>query len=248
MSAVSDYIFQSLNFRMMKDFTSCDIDRYTVFGKYLHFDISNPNKLFTPLFLVQKTTDLIKRGGYNNINVLLPEIYSSTKCKTTRKLLSTFASLSPNWLNKCIVKGVKYFGTKGAIFDKNMNPILMLMCDWNYDNEHININKIMFLVTKDVFTMPDNIIKKAIIKEIFPFCCNFAIKQYHVLNNFALSVNDLIRFKKENDNISIVIDDLTGFIYKPVTPKPSLFEENKVKEFISNNVDMILDDYKGILP
>lgn len=248
MSAVSDYIFQSLNFGMLKDYTTCGIDKYTVLGKYLHFDISNPNKLFTPLFLVQKSVELIRKGKYNNINVLLPEINLSTGCKTTKKLLTTFSSLSPNWLSKCIVKGVKYFGTKGAIFDENMNPILILMCDWNYDNEHININKIMFMVTKDIFTMPDNIIKKAIIKEIFPFCCNFALKQYHILNNYVYTINDIIRLKKDNDNISIVIDDLTDFIYKPVIPKPSLFEEGKVKEFINNNIDMILDDYKGVLP
>lgn len=104
----------------------------------------------------------IQTSGYKSLDAIIKDIFSRDYCR--------------NKLNKFISPGTPervYYGIKGAIFDKDLNPILMF--SWQLID--VNGTRYRFLkpilwVSPVVFTQKDDSLMRHIINKIIPITLN----------------------------------------------------------------------------
>lgn len=139
-------------------------------------------------------------------------------------------------------KGEVYYGGKGLIFDGRYNPLIMCTLKARKQVQEsgtfgMAYFKPVIYVNPIVFTEPDKLINKGIIKKIIPYYTGRGI-------SFPNTRYSLFCIDSENNQESrkamVIIDNPNRFFIKPTMPKPQSCTTESLNECLVNNVDDIL--------
>lgn len=139
-------------------------------------------------------------------------------------------------------KGEVYYGGKGLIFDGRYNPLIMCTLKARKQVQEsgtfgMAYFKPVIYVNPIVFTEPNKLINKGIIKKIIPYYTGRGI-------SFPNTRHSLFCIDSENNQESrkamVIIDNPNRFFIKPTMPKPQSCTTESLNECLVNNVDDIL--------
>lgn len=139
-------------------------------------------------------------------------------------------------------KGEVYYGGRGLIFDDKYNPLIMCTLKARKQVQEDGTFRMAYFkpviyVNPIVFTEPDKLINKGIIKKIIPYYTGGGIL-------FPSAMNRLFCIDSENNQESrkamVIIDNPNRFFIKPTMPKPQSCTTESLNECLVNNVDDIL--------
>lgn len=139
-------------------------------------------------------------------------------------------------------KGEVYYGGKGLIFDGRYNPLIMCTLKARKQVQESGTFRMAYFkpviyVNPIVFTEPDKLINKGIIKKIIPYYTGRGI----IFPNTRYS---LFCIDSENNQESrkamVIIDNPNRFFVKPTVPKPQSCTTESLNECLVNNIDDIL--------
>lgn len=137
-------------------------------------------------------------------------------------------------------KGEVYYGGKGLILDDKYNPLIICTLKAKKiqrDNEiYMTYYRPIVYVSPIVFTEPDKLINKGIIKKLIPYYTNRNII-------FPRPMTAHFKFASNNSNnfkAVVIIDNLDKFFVKPVVPKLKGNIEESLNECLIDNIEDIL--------
>lgn len=139
-------------------------------------------------------------------------------------------------------KGEVYYGGKGLIFDGRYNPLIMCTLKARKQVQESGTFRMAYFkpviyVNPIVFTEPDKLINKGIIKKIIPYYTGRGI-------SFPNTRYSLFCIDSENNQESrkamVIIDNPDRFFVKPTVPKPQSCTTESLNECLVNNIDDIL--------
>ena len=128
-----------------------------------------------------------------------------------------------------------YYGVPGVIFNENMELLLIvtLTIRKRIDSPRFSIERINCRISPKVFEHQDRIIEKTIVKKIIPFCVSYSVAR----RDIYLSCSE---YNCVDKTIQVIIDDCSSFIHTATIPKPSLLTEDKIKSFLVENINEII--------
>ena len=131
--------------------------------------------------------------------------------------------------------GNTYYGVPGVIFNENMELLLIvtLTIRKRIDSPRFSIERINCRISPKVFEHQDRIIEKTIVKKIIPFCVSYSVAR----RDIYLSCSE---YNCVGKTIQVIIDDCSNFIHTATVPKPSLLTEDKIKSFLVENINEII--------
>lgn len=131
--------------------------------------------------------------------------------------------------------GNTYYGVPGAIFNEDMELLLIvtLAIRKEVDSPRFSIERINCRISPKVFEHQDRIIEKTIVKKIIPFCASYSVAR----RDIYLSCRE---YNCVGKTIQVIIDDCSDFIHTATVPKPSLLTEDKIKSFLIENINEII--------
>lgn len=150
-------------------------------------------------------------------------------------------SFNKRLLKVTTAKGETYYGGCGLILDEKFNPLLMCGLKARKvvteDDEGIEVVSMQYYraicrVSPVVFTEPNRLINKGIIKKLIPLYTTEDIK--FPISNFGIS-NSLNSMKAE-----VVIDDFSKFFITPIAPTPSKCSNDALNKCLNDNIEDIL--------
>lgn len=139
-------------------------------------------------------------------------------------------------------KGEVYYGGKGLIFDGRYNPLIMCTLKARKQVQEsgtfgMAYFKPVIYVNPIVFTEPDKLINKGIIKKIIPYYTGRGIPFSNIRHSlFCIDSEN----NQESRKAMVIIDNLNRFFIKPTMPKPQSCTTESLNECLVNNVDDIL--------
>lgn len=168
--------------------------------------------------------------------ITIPLFANGAEQVRIRRLTSTILSdfLHVNWETRlqCVKtnKGDKYYGAPGLILDKNFNPILVLTIkhDGIVLGNRFKDLRCVCHINRSIFDNQEGLIEKAIYKKIIPFCAN------NVPNYVSIA-----RYGGVPTKMTIVIDDCSQFIERPVIPRPSTTSDASINDLVVRHLDLI---------
>ena len=129
-----------------------------------------------------------------------------------------------------------YYGGKGIIFDESYTPLLL--CTLTARKVHTEDGDTMVYyrpvcyISPKVFSEPDKLINKGIIKKIIPYYTNndicFPI-DYHKFSN-----------SPEDKKVKVIVDNFNRFFVEPIKPTPSTCSNDKLNECLIDNIEDII--------
>lgn len=139
-------------------------------------------------------------------------------------------------------KGEVYYGGKGLIFDNRYNPLIMCTLKARKQVQESGTFRMAYFkpviyVNPIVFTEPDKLINKGIIKKIIPYYTSRGIS--FPCTRYSLFCIDS-EINQESRKAMVIIDNLNRFFIKPTMPKPQSCTTESLNECLVNNVDDIL--------
>lgn len=125
-------------------------------------------------------------------------------------------------------KGDKYYGAPGLILDRNFDPILVLTIKYRKapDNSTECLGCVCH-INKSIFCNQDRLIEKAIYKKIIPL---YATDNSPIIARMGSHI-------AYDSKITVVIDDCSQFIEKPVIPTPTNTSDDSINNFIAGHLD-----------
>lgn len=138
-------------------------------------------------------------------------------------------------------KGEVYYGGKGLIFDNRYNPLIMCTLKARKQVQESGIFRMAYFkpviyVNPIVFTEPDKLINKGIIKKIIPYYTGRGI----IFPDLSESTFYSDLANEENKKAAVIIDNPDRFFVKPTVPKPQSCTTESLNECLVNNIDDIL--------
>lgn len=165
------------------------------------------------------------------------KIRSQLQKKTFNGMMSICnLSLQGNICKVTNGKGDTYYIGKGIILNSEYK--LLLLCTINIDMELVN-NKIIALrnivhVDPSVFSSPNDMVNRGIIKKIIPFYTSYSFPYY------ADTHLRLTKSESYNPKAKVIIDSLDDYIVLPKIPK---YNEN-INDGLNN---CLINNYKNII-
>ena len=131
--------------------------------------------------------------------------------------------------------GNTYYGVPGVIFNENMELLLIVTLTIRkiIDSPRFSVERINCRISPKVFEHQDRIIEKTIVKKIIPFCVSYSVAR----RDIYLSCRE---YNCVGKTIQVIIDDCSSFIHTATVPKPSLLTEDKIKSFLVENINEII--------
>lgn len=139
-------------------------------------------------------------------------------------------------------RGEVYYGGKGLIFDDRYNPLIMCALKARKQVQESGTFRMAYFkpviyVNPIVFTEPDRLINKGIIKKIIPYYTGrgilFPNTRYSL---FCIDSGN----NQDSRKAMVIIDNPNKFFIKPTIPKPQSCTTESLNECLVNNVDDIL--------
>ena len=222
-----------------------NLDSNNVFSRSLIIDVSN-NEVEIPVIAKSNFENIIlskinfpETSQFNKIILPLYNNSSDTELKTFDSIMRwVFKNVSyGSRLQKVITyKGEVYYIGRGIIFDENYTPLLLCsLLARRYDGCN---NKVMVYyrpvchINPKVFSEPDKLINKGIIKKLIPCYTN---------NDINYWTTDY-KFKEdfESEKVKVIIDNFDKFFIKPVKPTPSTCSNDILNKCLVDNIEDIM--------
>lgn len=116
-------------------------------------------------------------------------------------------------------KGKVYYGTPGLILDSDFKPIMIGISGYIKTGSGVTFDKHVLKISPRVF-ISDGLLEKTIIKKLIP---------YYTSNSI------------DGSTVRVEIDDIDGYVVKPVPPKDKVQET--MKDIMYTYRDEILEDF-----
>lgn len=138
-------------------------------------------------------------------------------------------------------KGDTYYGGYGLILDEGFNPLLMcglkarkVILEHGDDAEavHIQYYRTICHVSPVVFTEPNKLINKGIIKKLIPL---YTTMDIHFPNVSVGTSNS-----PDSRKVEVIIDDFSKFFVSPIAPTPSKCSNDALNKCLNDNIEDIL--------
>ena len=200
-----------------------------------------------PLFVV----DALHTTSYqnNNINLdsanLVVEIHTSSKCGTYKTIDANIRQIIGasfiNSLTKITLKdsSTVYYGTYGALFDKDLNPLMMLI--WKVKKTPLDNlkegSKEWFTPIRPIIRVSPRIAQKENSMERYIF--NKIITEGLTLNNFEGIYSDIFYYSPQKTfSTQVIIDEFPFLISDPATPSISTTNKELIDTALAYIDDM----------
>ena len=137
-------------------------------------------------------------------------------------------------------KGEVYYGGYGLILDEGFNPLLMcglkarkIVKESNKGAKIVSMQyyRAICHVSPVVFTKPNKLINKGIIKKIIPLYTTMDV-------NFPAVAG--ISSNSDSRKVEVIIDDFSKFFITPVAPTPSKCINDTLNKCLNDNIEDIL--------
>lgn len=219
------------------------LDSNNVFSRSLIIDIKSD----------EMEIPIIARNYYEGIiehNINSPDAYEVEKvvlplyANTPNVIRRTFDSIIMQMFNTgfgsrlqkiTTCKGEVYYGGKGIILEEDYTPLLLctLTARKVHDNgkDYITYNRPICHINPKVFTDPNKLVNKGIIKKIIPFFSN--TKVYFPYDTCFV-------VDSERRKVKVIVDNFDNFFIKPVKPTPSTCSNDVLNQCIVDNIDDII--------
>lgn len=138
--------------------------------------------------------------------------------------------------------GDVYYGGRGLIFDGQYNPLILCTLRARKKVQENGIFRMAYFkpiiyVNPIVFTEPNKLINKGIIKQIIPYYTergvSFPSMPYGM---FTIDSN----ITQDSGKAIVIVDNLDRFFVKPTVPKPQSHTNESMNECLVNNIDDVL--------
>lgn len=138
-------------------------------------------------------------------------------------------------------KGDTYYSGYGLILDEGFNPLLMcglkarkVILEHGDDAEvvHIQYYRTICHVSPVVFTEPNKLINKGIIKKLIPL---YTTMDIHFPNVSVGTSNS-----PDSRKVEVIIDDFSKFFISPIVPTPSKCSNDALNKCLNDNIEDIL--------
>ena len=138
-------------------------------------------------------------------------------------------------------KGDTYYGGYGLILDEEFNPLLMcglkarkVISERGDGAEvvHIQYYRTVCHVSPVVFTEPNKLINKGIIKKLIPL--------YTTMDIHFPNVSVGISNSPDSRKVEVIIDDFSKFFISPIVPTPSKCSNDALNKCLNDNIEDIL--------
>ena len=138
-------------------------------------------------------------------------------------------------------KGDTYYGGCGLILDEWFNPLLMcglkaekVITEYGDDAEVVPIqyHRAVCHVSPIVFTEPNKLINKGIIKKLIPL---YTTMDIHFPNVSVGTSNS-----PDSRKVEVIIDDFSKFFVSPIVPTPSKCSNDALNKCLNDNIEDIL--------
>ena len=200
-----------------------------------------------PLFVVDTLHTTIYQN--NNINLdsanLVVEIHTSSKCGTYKTIDANIRQIIGasfiNSLTKITLKdsSTVYYGTYGALFDKDLNPLMMLI--WKVKKTPLDNlregSREWFTPIRPIIRVSPRIAQKENSMERYIF--NKIITEGLTLNNFEGIYSDIFYYSPQKTfSTQVIIDEFPFLISDPATPSISTTNKELIDTALAYIDDM----------
>lgn len=138
-------------------------------------------------------------------------------------------------------KGDTYYGGYGLILDEEFNPLLMCglkarkrISEYGDDANVVPIQyyRTVCHVSPIVFTEPNKLINKGIIKKLIPL--------YTTMGTTFPNVSVGTSNSPDSRKVEVIIDDFSKFFISPIAPTPSKCSNEALNKCLNDNIEDIL--------
>ena len=249
-------ISNSLASGLRRVFTNCEdnnghsleehltLDSNNVFKRNLIIDVSN-DEMEIPVIArghIENTVAVSPRNGYKVDKVLLP-LYNNSRAHFASRTFDSairqmFMVPYHQRLQKIITnKGEVYHGGKGIIFDESYSPLLLCTLAARVMPQEDNTPSVVYYrptcrVSPKVFSDPDKLINKGIIKKVIPYYTN-----HDVTSRLSRSI---FTYAPENRKVEVIVDNFDKFFVEPIKPTPSTCPNSALNDCLVDNIEDVL--------
>ena len=244
-------VFSSYGSTSVGDVTNLEttLDKHNVFNRMLVIDVSS-DEIEVPVF-VRSVVETTVRNGFEHphtrqVGKIVIPMYVNTNNQSKRTadsiVIGFFSRVdfSQRLQKVTTSKGEVYYGGKGIILDRDFNILLLctIVCrKIKYGGgQAMSYYKPIVHVSPQVFLRGESLMDKSILKKIIPFYISHNIDS---VNTRAFFRNDI----PEGTKPQILIDDVNGFIEKPVKPTPQKCSDDVLNQLLIDNIDDVLNQF-----
>lgn len=226
------------------------LDSNNIFSKSLVVDITGDDIEVPSIARVYYEPIIHDNLAYNDIEkvekVILP-LYANSLSQNKRTfdgIIREFfcrVFFNQRLLKITTNKGEIYYGGYGLILDEGFNPLLMCGLKARKivkgSNEGAKIVSMQYYraichVSPVVFTEPNKLINKGIIKKLIPL--------YTTMDVNFLGADLYISSNPDSRKVEVIIDDFSKFFITPVAPTPSKCTNDTLNKCLNDNIEDIL--------
>lgn len=215
-------------------------------SRYLTISLDT-EEIELPLFVVDALHTTVYQN--NNINLdsdnLVVEIHTSSKCGTYKTIDANIRQIIGasfiNSLTKITLKdsSTVYYGTYGALFDKDLNPLMMLI--WKVKRTPLDNlkedSREWFTPIRPIIRVSPRIAQKENSMERYIF--NKIITEGLTLNNFEGIYSDIFYYSPQKTfSTQVIIDEFPFLISDPATPSISTTNKELIDTALAYIDDM----------
>lgn len=244
-------VFSSYGSTVVNDVTNLEttLDKHNVFNRMLVIDVSS-DEIEVPVFVRAVVETTVKDGFEHPYTRQVDKIVIPMYVNTDNQSKRTADSIVINFFSRVNFsqrlqkittnKGEVYYGGKGIILDRDFNILLLctIVCrKIKYvESQVMSYYKPIVHLSPQVFLRGESLIDKHILKKIIPFYISHNIDS---VSTCAFFRNDIPRGTKPQ----ILIDDVNGFIEKPVKPTPQKCSDDVLNRLLIDNIDNVLNQF-----
>ena len=243
------YDAQPLRFNSRDTSNPITLDSNNMFSKSLVVDTTGDNIEIPSIARTYYENIIHDNLIHSNVRVeriILP-LYTSGNSQSRR----TFDGIMREFFCKPLLnqrvlkvttnKGDTYYGGYGLILDEEFNPLLMcglkarkVISEHGDDAEvvHIQYYRTICHVSPVVFTEPDKLINKGIIKKLIPL--------YTTMDTTFPNVSVGTSNSPDSRKVEVIIDDFSKFFVSPIVPTPSKCSNDALNKCLNDNIEDIL--------
>ena len=243
------YDAQPLRFNSRDTSNPITLDSNNMFSKSLVVDTTGDNIEIPSIARTYYENIIRDNLIHSNVRVeriILP-LYTSGNSQSRRTfdgIMREFFCKPP--LNQRVLKvttnkGDTYYGGYGLILDEEFNPLLMcglkarkVISEHGDDAEvvHIQYYRTICHVSPVVFTEPNKLINKGIIKKLIPL--------YTTMDTTFPNVSIGTSNSPDSRKVEVIIDDFSKFFVSPIVPTPSKCSNDALNKCLNDNIEDIL--------
>lgn len=219
---------------------------FTLFCKALVQENQIEFPLFARYTIQTKILKSINKGlNFEAGNMIIPYFSSNReyRYKTINTVFYNLASFCSNLSTGMYIgvedaNGIRYYGSNGAIFNKDMVPIFFNTVECKIVNNTVSYEKINSYIHPSVL-YSDNPLEKLIITKVIPYILQNGIRvstgDFRVKDNLRKSGN--FPFTVPDFKIADITDK---FFSKPVLPNV-LYSDDDINDMLSQNIEDVFN-------